>query len=142
MNPELESLEFDTVLGLVSSFARTAAGRELLRDANPWDGRAGLRILHQLELDAAWRLEPGRFPVQVMDEALGQLFHPTGWLEPAHWRQLRDGLRVFATLRASLAGLGWPADRPAPEGVHLGIDRLQVTAELLPDPSPLADKLA
>ncbi|HET6330682.1 MAG TPA: Smr/MutS family protein [Holophagaceae bacterium] len=142
MNPELESLEFGTVLGLVSSYARTAVGRGLLSEANPWDSRAGLRRLHQLEMDAAWRLEPGRFPVQPMDEALDQVLHPAGWLEPAHWRQLRDGLRAFATLRASLAGLDWPADRPAPEGVHLGIDRLRVTAELLPDPSPLADKLA
>jgi DNA mismatch repair protein MutS2 len=142
MNPELESLEFATVLGLLSGYARTAAGRGLLAGANPWDGQAGLRRLHQLELDAAWRLEPGRFPVQAMDEALEQLLHPTGWLEPAHWRQLREGLRAFATLRASLAGLPWPEDRPAPEGTHLGIDRLRVAAELLPDAAPIADKLA
>ncbi len=142
MNPELESLEFGAVLGLVSGYARTAAGQGLLRGANPWDGRAGLRRLHQMELEAAWRLEPGRFPVQSMDEALEQLLHPTGWLEPTHWRQLREGLRAFATLRASLAGLDWPQDRAAPEGVHLGIDRLRVTAELLPDAAPLADKLA
>ena len=142
MNPELASLEFGAVLGLVSGYARTAGGRALLAEAGPWDGRAGLRRLHQLELEAAWRLDPGRFPVQPMDEALDQLLHPTGWLEPAHWRQLRDGLRALATLRASLAGLDWPADRPAPEGLHLGIDRLQITAALLPDPSPLADRLA
>ncbi len=142
MNPELASLEFGTVLGLVVSYGRTGGGRALLTDLGPWDGRAGLRRLHQMELEAAWRLEPGRFPVQAMDEALDQLLHPTGWLEPTHWRQMREGLRALATLRASLAGLDWPADRPAPEGTHLGLDRLRVTAELLPDPSPLADKLA
>ncbi|HTL99112.1 MAG TPA: Smr/MutS family protein [Holophagaceae bacterium] len=141
MNPELESLEYGTVLGLLRGYARTAGGRALLAGAHPWDSRAGLRRLHQLELDAAWRLEPGRFPVQAMDEALDHLLHPTGWLEPAHWRQLRDGLRAMATLRASLAGLDWPPEQPAPEGTHLGIDRLRVTAELLPDPSPLAEKL-
>lgn len=142
MNPELDALEFGTVLGLLSGYARTAGGRGLLAESGPWDGRAGLRRLHQLELEAAWRLDPARFPVQPMDEALDQLLHPTGWLEPPHWRQLREGLRGMATLRASLAGLDWPADRPAPEGVHLGIDRLRITAELLPDPSPLAEKLA
>ena len=47
MNPELSSLEFGTILGLVSSYARTTAGRSLLAGANPWDGRAGLRRLHQ-----------------------------------------------------------------------------------------------
>jgi len=142
MHPELASLEFGTVLGLVVSYARTAGGRARLEDAGPWDGRAGLRRLHQMELEAAWRLEPGRFPIQGMDDALDQLLHPTGWLEPAHWRQLREGLRAFATLRASLAGLDWPESVPAPEGTHLGIDPLRVTAELLPDASPLADKLA
>ena len=142
MNPELESLEFGTVLGLVASYARTAGGRALLADAHPADGRAGLRRLRQMELEAPWRLEPGRFPVQPMDEALDQLLHPAGWLEPAHWRQLREGLRAMATLRASLAGLDWPEARPAPDGTHLGIDRLRVSAELLPDPSPLAEKLA
>ncbi|HEU4951543.1 MAG TPA: Smr/MutS family protein [Holophagaceae bacterium] len=142
MNPELASLEFGAVLGLVSGYARTAGGRAQLAEAGPWDGRAGLRSLHQLELEPAWRAEPGRFPVQPMDEALDQLLHPTGWLEPAHWRQLREGLRAMATLRAGLAGLDWPGDRPAPEGTHLGIDRLRIAAELLPDPSPLAEKLA
>ena len=142
MNPELESLEFGTVLGLLSGYARTGMGRGLLAGVNPWDGRAGIRRLHQMELEAPWRLEPGRFPVQPMDEALDQLLHPTGWLEPVHWRQLRDGLRALSTLRTSLAGLDWPSDRPVPEGTHLGIDRLRITAELLPDPSPLADKLA
>ena len=141
MNPELESLEFGTVLGLLSGYARTAGGRGLLAGAHPWDGRAGLRRLHQMELEAAWRLEPGRFPVQPMDEALDQLLHPTGWLEPAHWRQLREGLRALATLRASLAGLDWAVELPAPEGTHLGIDRLRVSAELLPDPAPIGDKL-
>ena len=47
----------------------------------------------------------------------------------------------MARLLRSLAGLPWPADRPTPAGIHLGIDRLQVTAVLLPDPGPLAERL-
>jgi DNA mismatch repair protein MutS2 len=77
-----------------------------------------------------------------MDEALDELLNPAGWLLPEHWRQLRDGLKAMARLLQSLAALPWPESRPAPAGTHLGIDRLQVTAALLPEPGPIAERLA
>jgi DNA mismatch repair protein MutS2 len=77
----------------------------------------------------------------AFDEALDQVLNPAGWPLPEHWRQLREGLKATAVLLRTLAGLEWPEDRPAPPGTHLGIDRLQVTAELLPDPTSIVDLL-
>jgi DNA mismatch repair protein MutS2 len=142
MTPELQALEFPEAVRLIQAGARTAEARTALGSMHPWDGRAGLRRLHQLELQDLWAQSPDLLPVQALDEALEELLDPAGWLQPEHWRQLRDGLRALAVLLRSLAGLAWPEARPAPAGVHLGIDRLQVTAALLPDPSPVADRLA
>src|SRR5262245_956589 len=91
-NPELQALEFDEALGLVRGFARTGAAREALGRLSPWDGSAPKRRLHQMELSELWTAEPGRLPVQPIDEALLELLNPGGWLEPEHWRQLREGL--------------------------------------------------
>ena len=142
MHPELEALEFPEAVRLIQSGARTAPARKALGSMHPWDGLAGLRRLHQLELQDAWAAAPDLLPVFPMDEALDELLNPAGWLLPEHWRQLRDGLRAFSPLLRSLAGLSWPEARPAPPGTHLGIDRLQVTAALLPDPAPIAERLA
>jgi len=142
MNPELEALEFPEALRLIQSGARTGPGRQALGAMQPWDQLAGLRRLHQEELQEAWATSPDRLPILPMDEALDELLNPAGWLLPEHWRQLREGLRAQARLQHTLAGLVWPDTRPAPPGTHLGIDRLQVTAALLPDPAPLAERLA
>jgi len=142
MNPELEVLELPEALRLIQGGARTASARSALGLMQPWDGLAGQRRLHQLELQDTWAAAPERLPVLAMDEALGELLNPAGWLLPEHWRQLRDGLRALAKLLATLAALPWPEARPAPAGTHLGIDRLQVTAALLPDPGPLGERLA
>ena len=142
MNPELTSLEFPDAVRLIQSGARTAPARAALGAMHPWDGLAGLRRLHQMELEGAWAPSPGLLPVFPMDESLDELLNPAGWLLPEHWRQLRDGLKAMARLLQTLAALPWPESRPAPPGTHLGIDRLQVTAALLPDPAPIAERLA
>lgn len=141
-NPELAALEFPEAVRLVQSGARCRTAREALGAMQPWDGLAGLRRLYQLELGEAWEASPDLFPVLPMDEALEELLSPAGWLLPEHWRQLRDGLRELARLLKGLANLAWPGTLAAPVGTHLGIDRLQVTAALLPDPAPLAERLA
>jgi len=142
MNPELEALEFPEAVRLIGSGARTAPARSALRAMHPWDGLAGLRRLHQLELQELWATSPDRLPILPMDEPLDELLNPAGWLLPEHWRQLRDGLKALSRLLQSLSALTWPEARPAPPGTHLDIDRLQVTAALLPDPAPLAERLA
>ena len=95
-----------------------------------------------MELRELWTASPDRLPILPMDEALEDLLNPAGWLLPEHWRQLRDGLKALSRLLQSLSSLTWPESCPAPQGTHLGIDRLQVTAALLPDPAPLAERLA
>lgn len=138
---ELENLEFHAALELIRGFARTRRGAEALGRMEPGDGRAGLRRLHQMELMDAWAARPQSLPIQPMDEALAELLHPGGWLGPEEWRQLREGLGKLATLLQTVTALPWPEARPAPEGTHLGIDRLQVTAAVLADPAPLAEQL-
>lgn len=142
MNPELDALEFPAAVQLIQAGARTEVCRAALGAMQPWDGLAGLRRLHQLELEAAWATAPDQLPILPMDDSLDELLNPAGWLLPEHWRQLREGLKALARLLSTLSALPWPEDRPAPPGTHLGIDRLQVTAALLPDPAPLADRLA
>lgn len=141
MNPELSALEFPDAVRLIQAGARTAPGRQALGAMHPWDGRCGLRRLHHLELQELWANAPDRLPVLPMDAALEELLNPAGWLLPEHWRQLREGLKALARLLQGLAAVTWPEARPAPAGTHLGIDRLQVTAALLPDPTPLAERL-
>lgn len=141
MNPELHVLEFPDAVRLVQSGARTAAAQAALGAMHPRDGLAGLRRLHQMELQDLWAQSPDLLPVLSMDEALDELLNPAGWLLPEHWRQLRDGLKAMARLLQSLAALPWPESHPAPPGTHLGIDRLQVTAALLPEPGPIAERL-
>ncbi|HEX7552817.1 MAG TPA: hypothetical protein VF378_04645, partial [Geothrix sp.] len=142
MNPELDALEFPEAVRLIQSGARTSLAREALGAMQPWDGLAGLRRLYQLELQDTWAAAPDQFPLMPMDEALDELLNPAGWLLPEDWRQLRDGLKALSKLLQSLAALPWPEARPAPPGTHLGIDRLQVTAALLPDPASMAERLA
>ncbi len=142
MNPELEAVEFPEAVRLIQSGARTQLARAALAAMQPFDALAGLRRLYQLELRAAWAATPDLFPLLPMDAALEELLNPAGWLLPEHWRELRDGLRALSRLLGSLAALGWPETLAAPAGTHLGIDRLQVTAALLPDPAPLTDRLA
>lgn len=142
MNPELEALEFPEAVRLIQGGARTRPARTALGAMHPWDGLAGLRRLHQQELQELWATSPDRLPILAMDECLEELLNPAGWLLPEHWRELRDGLKALARLLQGLTALPWPEGRPAPPGTHLGIDRLQVTAALLPDPAPLAERLA
>jgi DNA mismatch repair protein MutS2 len=141
-NHELEAVEFPTLRALVAGGARTRLARRALSNMHPWDNLVGLRRLRQLELGPLWAVDPGALPVVPCDEALDEVLSPAGWPLPEHWRQLKEGLRSLAILLRSIRVLDWPADLPAPEGTELGIDRLQVTADLLPDPSPIADHLA
>ncbi len=141
MNPELDALEFPEAVRLIQSGARTRAAREALGAMHPGDCLAGLRRLHQMELQEIWSASPDLVPILPMDEALDELLNPAGWLLPEHWRQLREGLKALSRLLQSLSTLAWPESRPAPRGTHLGIDRLQVPAALLPDPAPLVERL-
>jgi DNA mismatch repair protein MutS2 len=138
---ELDAVEFPTLTGLVTRGARTRLGREALGRLSPWDGLRGLRRLRQLELGPLWAGDPAALPIVPFDQALDEVLNPMGWPLAEHWRQLREGLRATAALLKSVAGLAWPEGVPAPEGTELGIDRLQVTAEILPDPMPLAELL-
>jgi len=142
MNPELEALEFPEAIRLIQSGARTAPARLALGAMRPGDGLTGLRRLHQMELQELWTTSPDRLPILSMDESMEELLNPAGWLLPEHWKQLRDGLKALSRLLGSISALPWPETCPAPSGTHLGIDRLQVTAALLPDPGPLAERLA
>ena len=142
MNPELDALEFPEAVRLIQSGGRTRLAREALGGMHPGDGLAGLRRLHQLELRDFWAASPDLLPVLPMDEALDELLNPAGWLLPEHWRQLRDGLKALSRLLQSLSALVWPEAQAAPQGTHLGIDRLQVTAALLPEPTPLVERLS
>ncbi len=139
---ELEAVEFPSLAELVARGARTRTGRETLGRMHPWDGLAGLRRLRQRELEALWAREPQTLPVVPFDESLDQVLNPAGWPLPEHWRQLREGLRAAARLLASVAALAWPEAEPPEPGTDLGIDLLQVTAAVLPDPAPLAELLA
>ncbi|HNX30618.1 MAG TPA: Smr/MutS family protein [Holophaga sp.] len=138
---ELEAVEFPTVVELISRGARTRRGQERSLAMHPWDERAGLRRLRQRELAPAWTQQPSALPVVSFDEALDEILSPAGWPLPEHWRQLRNGLGATGTLLRTIAALSWPEDQPAEPGTHLGIDLLQVTAQLLPDPAPLVDRL-
>ena len=140
-NTELEAVEFPTLTGLVARGTRTRLGRRALGAMDPWDGLGGLRRLRQMELGPLWASDPAALPVVPFDEALDEVLNPAGWPQPEHWRQLRLGLRACATLLRSIRGLAWPEGLAAPEGTNLGIDLLQVTADLLPDPLPLAEQL-
>ncbi len=142
MNPELDALEFPEAIRLIQAGARTRLAQATLRAMRPGDGQGSIRRLHQMELEEVWRQGPERLPMFALDEALDELLNPAGWLLPEHWRQLRDGLVALGQLLQTLGTLSWPEDRPVPTGSHLGIDRLQVTAMLLPDPAPLAQRLA
>ena len=142
MNPELAALEFPEAIRLIQAGARTQSARRALGTMTPGDGLGGLRRLQQMELQDLWARSPESLPILPLDDALEELLNPAGWLLPEHWRQLRDGLTALARLLQSLASLPWPAARPAPPGTHLGIDRLQVTAALLPDPASIAERLA
>jgi DNA mismatch repair protein MutS2 len=137
---ELEAVEFPTVVEFVSRGAKTQLGRQALTRMHPWDQRGALRRLRQMELAPLWAREPSVFPIVAFDEALAQILSPAGWPLPEHWRELREGLKATATLLRSIAALEW-AEGPALPGTHLGIDRLQVTAAVLPDPTPLVELL-
>ena len=139
---ELEAVEFPAVVDLVARGARTRRGQEASRGMHPWDGRTGLRRLRQLELSGAWEQQPSALPIVGFDEALAELLSPAGWPLPEHWRQLRKGLAAMATLLHTVAALTWPDQQPAEPGTHLGIDLLQVTAQLLPDPAPIVERLS
>jgi DNA mismatch repair protein MutS2 len=141
-DPELEAIEFATLTALVAGGARTRLARAALERLSPWDGLRGLRRLRQMELAPAWAADPAGLPIVPFDEALDEVLNPMGWPLPEHWRQLRLGLRSVATLLRTVAGLTWPEDQPAQPDTELGIDLLQVTAAILPDPTPLADHLA
>ncbi len=139
---ELEAVEFPTIASLIARNARTRLARQALDRMTPWDNRFGLRRLRQRELASLWEHEPSALTVVCFDDALDELLNPAGWLLPEHWRQLREGLRTTATLLRAIAALTWPEDQPAEPSTHLGIDLLQVTAGLLPDPGTIADQLS
>ncbi len=138
---ELEAVEFPAVVDFIARGAKTQLGQRALTRMHPWDQGGSLRRLRQLELGPVWEKEPSAFPIVPFDEALDEILNPAGWPLPEHWRQLREGLKATSTLLRSIAALQWPEECPALPGTHLGIDRLQVTAELLPDPTSVVELL-
>ena len=137
---ELEALEFPDLRELIGRGARTHAGRAAIQAMHPFDGRANIKRLRQMELGPLWLQRPESLPIANLDPAFQELLSPVGWLLPEHWRSLRDGLPALAQMLRSVAGIGWPADNAAPEGTHPGIDCLQVTAALLPDPTAYSER--
>ena len=138
---ELDAIEFPTLAGLISNFARTRDGRGRLCAMHPWDNLAGVRRLRQTELAAVWDTEPSALPVMPFDETMDELLSPGGWLLPEHWRQLKGALQSMCALLGKVAPLSWPEDVPIPENSNPDIDLLQVQASILPDPAPIAAKL-
>ena len=137
---ELEALEFPDLQALIGRGARTLAGRAAIKAMHPFDGRANVRRLRQMELEPLWRQRPENLPISNLDAAFQELLNPIGWLLPEHWRSFRDGLPTLAQMLRSVASLDWPADFIAPEGTHPGIDCLHITAALLPDPTAFAER--
>ena len=137
---ELAALEFLDLREFIGRGARTSAGRAAIAAMHPFDGEAGLRRLRQMELEALWRQRPQGLPISSLDAAFQELLNPAGWLLPEHWRGLREGLPALAHLLRSVSGLGWPEHFIAPEGTRPAIDCLHITAALLPDPTPIADR--
>ena len=140
LQAELEALEFPDLQELIGRGARTLAGRAAIKTMHPFDGRANVRRLRQMELEPLWRQRPENLPISNLDAAFQELLNPIGWLLPEHWRSFRDGLPALAQLLRSVAGLGWSTDLIAPEGTHPGIDCLHITAALLPDPTVFAER--
>ncbi len=141
IHAELEALEFPELRELIGRGARTGKGRASIQSMHPFDGGAAIRRLRQIELEPLWRQQPQDLPLSNLDDAFGELLNPSGWLLPEHWRSLRDGLPGLAQLVRSISSLTWPADRVAAEGAVPSLDCLHVSAGLLPDPGPLAEKL-
>jgi len=139
---ELDAVEFPTLVNLIAKFAKTRHGKRRLGEMYPWDNQAGVRRLRQIELETTWLLEPSSIPVQPFDEAMDELLSPAGWLLPEHWRQLREALKSLGRLLNKIASLSWPESTPVPQNASLDIDRLQIPASILADPSPIADTLA
>ncbi len=139
---ELEAVEFPTVVELMARGARTELGRAALLRITPWDQRQGMRRLRQREVAPLWEREPQRMPVVNFDEAYQELTNPAGWLLPEHWRALKAGLQSLCTLLKSVAELSWDPEASGEPGTHVGIDLLQVTAAVLPDPAPLVHLLS
>ena|GEM_PF-163615 len=139
---ELDAIEFPTLVGLISRFARTRTGRSRLEGMHPWDGRCSIRRLRQDELSEAWQSEPSSLSVCPFDESMDELLSPAGWLLPEHWKQLRYALRSMTVLLSKVASLSWPEGCIPPSGTNQGIDRLQVSASIMADPTPIVDTLA
>ncbi|MDR2697490.1 MAG: Smr/MutS family protein [Holophagales bacterium] len=139
---ELEAVEFPALLNLISGFAKTRAGKRRLSEMRPWDNLAGIRRLRQIELESVWLLEPSSMPVQPFDEALDELLSPAGWLLPEHWRQLREALKSLKRLIDKIVSLPWPEEQAPPQNTNPEIDRLQIPASILADPSSISDMLA
>jgi DNA mismatch repair protein MutS2 len=137
---ELDALEFPDLRELIGRGAKTLAGRTAITAMQPFDGRANLRRLRQIELEPLWRPLPQNLPIANLDAAFQELLNPAGWLLPEHWRSFRDGLPALAQMLRSVAGLVWPADASAPQGTHPDIDCLHITAALLPDPTSIAER--
>ncbi len=138
---ELEAIEFPTVIDLVAGFAKTRSARAALAQMHPWDGRAGLRRLRQMELSRLFDTSPAHLPIVPFDESLDQVLNPSLWPLPEHWRNLRHAMQSLGALLKNIASLTWPEGIPAPEGTHLDLDRLQIPASVLNDPAPIAQSL-
>lgn len=141
LHAELAAIEFPALVDLIAGGARTEKGGAAIRAMTPWDERNGLRRLRQRELGPLWEQQPSALPIVAFDEALAEILNPAGWPLPEHWRQLRAGLSATANLLRSVASLTWPEQEAGEPGTHLGIDLLQITAALLPDPTPIVDRL-
>ena len=141
-NAELEAIEYPTLVALIAGGARTRQARQAIERMHPWDERCGLRRLRQKELAPVWESQPSALPVIAFDEAQAEVMSPAGWLLPEHWRQLRAGLAATATLLRTVSGITLPETLEAEPGTHLGIDPLVITAQLLPDPTAIVERLA
>jgi len=141
LNTELEAVEYPTLVALIAGGTRTRLGRDAVERMHPWDESGGLRRLRQRELAPVWESQPSALPVVPFDESLDEILSPAGWLLPEHWRQLRAGLAATATLLRTISGTMPPETLTAEPGTHLGIDLLVITAQLLPDPASIVERL-
>ena len=93
---ELAALEFPDLREFIGRGARTNAGHAAIGAMHPFDGRAAIRRLRQMELEPLWRQRPQDLPISNLDAAFQELLTPAGWLLPEHWRSFRDGLPSLA----------------------------------------------
>jgi DNA mismatch repair protein MutS2 len=129
---DLRALEFDVVLRLVSSLARTPPGREAtLRTTPSWDEASVRRRLDELSELALFRAREGRLPLAGLSDvapSLAALESTGGVAVPEDFRPIVSSARAAQAVRRALSAVETPY--------------LSQRGRRLPDLQPLMDAAA